>query len=247
MKILFVRHAEPDYEHDSLTPKGFKEARFLGSYLKKKYPQIDEFYVSKFGRAKKTFEESFKYYPNASYEICDWLIEFQGKARRKDRDDSLSTCWDLLPSQMEEFPSLYDSFHWMESPLLNEEGATVKEEYKKVVAEFDKVLEKNGYRRNGLHYDVLENSDKVIAFYCHFGVASVLMSHLMNCSPYSLWENTVLLPSSLTVFNSEERRKGIASFRASKIGSLAHLDMNNEEESFAARFCERFEDDTRHD
>ena len=69
----------------------------------------------------------------------------------------------------------------------------------------------------------------------------------MNCSPYSLWQNSVLLPSSLAEFVSEERRKGVVSFRANKIGSLAHLEPALEEESFAARFCECFEDKTRHD
>ena len=29
MKLLLVRHAEPDYEHDSLTEKGWREAGFL--------------------------------------------------------------------------------------------------------------------------------------------------------------------------------------------------------------------------
>ena len=29
MKLIFVRHAEPDYAHDSLTEKGFREAGLL--------------------------------------------------------------------------------------------------------------------------------------------------------------------------------------------------------------------------
>ena len=33
MKILFVRHAEPDYEHDSITEKGRREAAFLARRL----------------------------------------------------------------------------------------------------------------------------------------------------------------------------------------------------------------------
>lgn len=246
MKILIVRHADPDYEHDSLTEKGFREAALLGGYMIKKYPHIDEFYYSSFGRAKKTFEAVKQYYPSSPSLECPWLIEFQGLARRDDRDGNFANCWDLLPSQMEKFPELYSS-SWRDSPLLNEEGATVLEEYGKVVREFDKILEKNGYKRSNLKYEITESNDKVIAFFCHYGVASVLMSHLMNCPPYSLWENIVLLPSSVTEFVSEERRKGIASFRANKIGSISHLDMANEEESFSARFCERYEDDTRHD
>ena len=29
MRILIVRHGDPDYEKDSLTPKGFREAELL--------------------------------------------------------------------------------------------------------------------------------------------------------------------------------------------------------------------------
>ena len=41
-------------------------------------------------------------------------------------------------------------------------------------------------------------------------------------------------------------RKGIASFRRTEFGSLEHL-YQKEPASFAARFCETFEDDSRHD
>ena len=33
MRILLIRHGEPDYEHDSLTPKGDREAQLLSELL----------------------------------------------------------------------------------------------------------------------------------------------------------------------------------------------------------------------
>ena len=36
MKLIFIRHGEPDYSIDSLTEKGFREARLLAESL----PQI---------------------------------------------------------------------------------------------------------------------------------------------------------------------------------------------------------------
>ena len=35
MRILIVRHGDPDYDHDSLTEKGFREAELLSEKLKK--------------------------------------------------------------------------------------------------------------------------------------------------------------------------------------------------------------------
>lgn len=52
MRLLLIRHGEPDYEHDSLTKKGFKEAEYLAEYLAD--VKIDQCYVSPLGRAKAT-------------------------------------------------------------------------------------------------------------------------------------------------------------------------------------------------
>ena len=151
MKILIIRHAEPDYALDSLTEKGFREARLLGEYLHRHYPEISSFYVSLLGRAKKTFEASQVYYPNSFVQYCPWLVEFTGKIRREDKNNKIASCWDLLPDVVEEEKILYTE-KWMEAPLLNEEGATVKEEYKNVIKQFDMVLAKHGYLRDGFHY-----------------------------------------------------------------------------------------------
>ena len=45
----------------------------------------------------------------------------------------------------------------------------------------------------------------------------------------------------------EERRKGSASFRIASYGDISHLYAKGEPASFSARFCECYEDDTRHD
>ena len=52
MKLLFVRHADPDYANDSLTPAGRLEAQALADRLI--HEDITEFFVSPLGRAKET-------------------------------------------------------------------------------------------------------------------------------------------------------------------------------------------------
>ena len=49
MRILLVRHAEPDYARDSLTPKGRREAELLSRRLCRL--DVKAFYVSPLGRA----------------------------------------------------------------------------------------------------------------------------------------------------------------------------------------------------
>ena len=52
MKLVIVRHADPDYSIDSLTPTGWKEAELLSERLVK--TPADAYYVSPLGRAKDT-------------------------------------------------------------------------------------------------------------------------------------------------------------------------------------------------
>ena len=52
MRLLIVRHGDPDYEHDTLTEKGWREAELLSERLSKL--NVKEFYVSPLGRAKDT-------------------------------------------------------------------------------------------------------------------------------------------------------------------------------------------------
>ena len=44
MKIIFIRHGEPDYSIDSLTEKGWKEAYALADRIQKW--DVKDFYVS---------------------------------------------------------------------------------------------------------------------------------------------------------------------------------------------------------
>ena len=52
MKLLFIRHGDPDYTIDSLTEKGWKEAEFLSEKIAAL--DVRDFYVSPLGRAKDT-------------------------------------------------------------------------------------------------------------------------------------------------------------------------------------------------
>ncbi len=242
MKILIIRHAEPDYSIDGLTEKGKKEAELLKTRLLKE--NITAAYCSTMGRAKLTAKPLLDA-TGIPCEYQDWLREYVGASVQLPYLDYKKAPWDFLPEFVKEKPELYSPTEWRNVDFIKE--SKVPEEYDWVCGEFDKVLERHGYRRNGCVYDVENSNHDVIAFFCHFGLASQLISHLMNCSPMSISQNTFLSPSSVTAFFTEERREGVAQFRAHCIGDISHLYEGGEEPSFMGRFCECFADDTRHD
>ena len=75
MKILLIRHGEPDYAIDSLTEKGWREAELLSKRLSSM--RIDDFFVSPLGRAQDTARATLSLL-NRKAEVLDWLQEFRG-------------------------------------------------------------------------------------------------------------------------------------------------------------------------
>ena len=73
MKLLLIRHGDPDYEHDSLTEKGWREASLLSERMER--TPVDAFYVSPLGRAKDTASLTLRSLHRRA-EIKDWLQEF---------------------------------------------------------------------------------------------------------------------------------------------------------------------------
>ena len=242
MRILIIRHADPDYSIDGLTEVGKIEAECLADMLENE--KIDAVYCSTLGRARLTAKPTLKRL-GLSAEYCEWLREFSYVSVKVPYLDEPRICWDILPEYINTLPKIYSPAEWMDEPMIRD--SDVYENYVHVCKELDTVLAKYGYVREGASYRAVKPNHDTVAFVCHFGLGAVLLAHLMNCSPYSIWQNTVLLPSSVTTFYTEERRDGIASMRACSIGDTSHLYAKGRKPSFSARFCECFTDDERHD
>lgn len=243
MKLLIIRHGDPDYSIDSLTPKGWKEAEYLAERLEKL--DIRAFYVSPLGRAKDTASCTLNKMGRTAMQK-EWLREFAPKINRPDTEERKKVAWDWLPQDWTAEDRFYCTDAWYDVPVMQE--AHVKEEYNWVVESFDKVLAEHGYRREGRFYRAEKANNDTLVFFCHFGVECVLLSHLMNVSPMILWHGCCAAPTSVTTVVTEERRQGIVSFRMSSFGDISHLYAKGEPPAFAARFCETFENtEERHD
>ena len=241
MKILIVRHGDPDYSIDSLTPKGRNEAELLSQKLSKL--DIKEFYVSVLGRAKATAEYTLRKMNRKAIE-CEWLKEFPVRIDKPNVKKSVA--WDWLPEDWTENDAFFDPIDWRNVSIMKDSGVTA--EYDRVTSEFDKIIAKHGYVRDGRKYITECGNEDTIVFFCHFGLECVLLSHLLNIPPMPLWHGTCALTTSVTTVVTEERRKGIAYFRMNAFSDTSHLYIGGEEPSFAARFCETYENtDQRHD
>lgn len=247
MKLLIIRHGDPDYAIDSLTPTGWQEAELLSERISKL--DVTAFYVSPLGRAKDTASLTLKRMGRTA-EIKDWLREFPAQiVKPSDITPDFCVpdiCWDWLPQDWTAEPRFYDRDRWLDVPAFAD--ADVRKSYLQVCNGLDALLADHGYVREGNLYRVQQANEDTIVFFCHFGLECVLLSHLLGISPMVLWHGTCAAPTSVTTLVTEERREGIASFRMSAFGDISHLYVANQPPAFSARFCETYANtDQRHD
>ena len=252
MRLLLIRHGDPDYEHDSLTDTGKIEAQLLAERMKKERP--DAWFVSPLGRARRTAAPSLAAL-DADAQVLDWLEEFPAKLdvnedpylqkafpdtrRREDGSYAPRIVWDQLPGAWRNVPEYYDPQKWREMPPALK--SDMEWCYERVCKGLDALLAQFGYVRDGGLYRTEQGSNRTIALFCHYGVSCVMLSYLWGVSPFVLWSSLVMAPTSVTELFTEEREKGIAVFRATKVGDISHLYAAGRQPSFAARFCSVYE------
>ncbi len=248
MRLLFIRHGDPDYENDTLTEKGHREASLLAKTAKDL--TLGTCFLSPLGRAQDTARYCLEA-AGLTGQTMDWLRElppnlnldqapeFQNAYTNiKIIDGIRQNCsfWDMLPDFWTEDPCYMDPVRWRESPITKK--CNLLQIYDDACRNLDALLEEHGYVREGRHYRVVRESTETLSFFCHFAISCALISHLWAVSPFTLWFHTQLAPSSVTELVTEERTPGYAHFRSQRIGDISHLFMGGEEPSFSGRFCE---------
>lgn len=240
LKIIIIRHGDPDYEHDTLTQKGVKEAELLTKRTVNM--GIDEIWCSPLGRAKATADGTIKALGKTP-RIESWLREFDALVPQPETGN-LSYAWDFRPRIYQNDDLIY-SDRWMESPLYNTEDFKTK--YEQLCRGIDEMLAAHGYKKEGRIFTTEKGNDDTLALFCHFGVEGFILSYLFSTSPHFFHQNFVALPTSVTTIYTEEREEGIVAFRCCGYGDISHLYAGNEPPSFSARFCEKFDSPDRHD
>lgn len=257
MRLIFIRHAEPDYSIDSLTEKGKREAMLLAKRTANW--NVTDFFCSTMGRAKATAQPTLDVLGRTA-EPLDWLQEFH--IYHFDETAPHDMLWDFTPEFLNDNPDLFDPVKWHENEFCK--SRNIKKYYDIVMNNFDDILARYGYIRNGLYYDSPKNrittnhymdydgktiehmkdckaDDTTLVFFCHLGAMLNVVSHLINTSPYTMWQGFFVAPSSVTILNSEEREPGKAYFRCQTAGDTTHLHDGNEPISYYGYFAPPFQ------
>lgn len=148
MKIIFIRHGDPDYVNDTLTEKGMREAKLLAKRVAD-WKNITQFYCSPLGRAKKTASYSLEAVGREAV-TYEWMKEFAYFI-----DDPVTgrhgVPWDLMPDYWTEIPEMYDRDAWKTTALYRSNDAILPA-YQEVCEGLDSLLSSYGYNRYNNYY-----------------------------------------------------------------------------------------------
>lgn len=167
MKLIFIRHAEPDYEHDSLTEKGFREAELVAERAKNW--RVSQFYCSPLGRAQATAAPTLHahhvslttVFPEPAPDVLHkpdpdkaivypWLRELHAPVDPELHPDHRFIPWDLTPAYFNEHPLLLDKERWREAELMKHCDLGNQADW--IYERLDGLLALHGYRRDGFCY-----------------------------------------------------------------------------------------------
>ena len=176
MRIVLIRHGDPNYEKDCLTELGHKQVKVAAQRLLKE--GIEEIYSSPLGRARQTAQAFSEASGISEIKILDFIQEIRF-GREGALYDNKWNPWFGVNALVHEGKDLQTP-SWREYPVFKENFAT--EDADKIAVEADKWLEELGYKREGFYYRNTRKDDteKTIAIFCHGGSSAAFMARVLN-------------------------------------------------------------------
>ena len=171
MRIIFVRHGEPDYAGDCLTETGRKQAEAAAERLERE--GIEEIYASPMGRAAETAAFTAQRL-GLGVQTLDYMHEIAWGGPGIPENGHPWTLSDRMISR-EDFD--FTRGDWREHPYFRGNAAVRCAD--EISARFDDFLLRQGYRHEGTRFRCETDRRKTIAVFSHGGSGACVLSHLL--------------------------------------------------------------------
>lgn len=171
MRIIFVRHGEPNYEKDCLTETGKKQAAAAAIRLERE--GIEEIYASPQGRASETASYTARRL-GLPVHTLDYMHEISWGGPGVPHEGHPWTLSDWMISRDD-----FDFFHddWRQHPSFQNNSAVRCLD--EIGPKFDGLLLRQGYRHEGTRFLCEADRQKTIAVFSHGGSGACVLSHLL--------------------------------------------------------------------
>ena len=227
MRIIFVRHGEPDYAHDCLTALGRRQAQAAAERLREE--NIEVIYSSPMGRAMQTAQAASETLGIGPIRTLDFMHgitwgSIDGSPLFADghpweaADEMARQGWDLARAD------------WAEHPLFRNNRARLEAE--RIAGEVDAWMDTLGYRREGAYYRCArgDGAQHTVAVFAHGGSSAAALARIFNL-PFPYLCACLHLPfTGITVARLDTEPGSVSLPRMELVGDGRHIKgLKNEE------------------
>ena len=217
MRLYIVRHAEPDYSIDSLTPAGHLEAKALAGRMVKIAPT--HVYSSPVQRARHTCQYTAEAL-GVTPVVEEWTAELH-ECREVYGEWGRLCIWDCPGELIRAKQPMPTAENWHEMPEFAR--PLHRETFDFVRASSDAFLARHGYVREDGRYRIVKPNQDRIAMFCHGGFGLWWLAHLLEIPLPLVFSGFFLPPSSVTTVLFDERSTQWAVPRCVGVGDVSHL------------------------
>ena len=176
MRLIFVRHGEPNYVKDCLTDLGLLQAKAAAERLREE--QIEKIYSSPYGRAKQTADETSAVL-GLDIHILDFMHELDWGSIDGTKTYAGGHPWNIADQLVREGWDL-TSPDWRNHPYFR--NNLVVENVNLVEAKIDGWLASLGYQRENLYYRCTrtDREQHTAVLFSHGGSSAAAIGHILN-------------------------------------------------------------------
>ncbi len=211
MEVLLIRHADPDYENDTLTPTGHQEAQMLAASLAGE--SLAAIYTSPMGRARDTMQYTADL-TGLNSTVLDWLREVAAPSV-----DSWCA-WELPGHYSLSGPQLPTLSNWAEQSVF---GPSFLPYYNKIADGFDELMRGYGYEKSGHMYCINAPTDQKIALFAHKGSILTLLGYLLHWPLPLIFAHCEISPTGVSRLVGRASGEDWAAPKLQVLNDLSHL------------------------
>lgn len=218
MLLYIIRHGDPNYEKDCLTPKGILQAEAVGKRIAAS--KIDRIFSSPMGRARQTAEPACRLL-GLNYTVEEWTHEIQDERLTIDPSGKRTSISNIQNSLLLENGSIDVPFEdTMKVPYMKD---TEMDKACKFIWENGKdFLERLGYKEENGVYKILHPSEEKVALFCHAAFSRAWISMLLHIPLHIMWAGLDYCHTGVTILEFKNYENGFTSPKC-----LCHSDLSH--------------------
>ena len=211
MVICLIRHADPDYANDTLTPKGLAEAELLARYLRD--VPFTHIYCSPLERAQATMQPVL-----AGRDLLPvtlpWLAELDHRMGLG------QAAWNVTCAQLD-----------ADETLAARITEFMRPQQTQLLAKWDELMAEHGFCRTGRTYcrDVpVYPRRQLLAVFTHGGLLLTLLAGLFGLPLVQTYACTVYLPTGITHLEMLRGGEGFCELRMLSLAARPHIHVSDQ-------------------